>query len=117
MNISLSTKTFDPKGLIKLDFDSDSELQDYSRRATRTATLDGSASFDDLGFSWADVTFKLKFKDLTQTQADSLSYLCQNYGQLRVVTENGVFDVLVEKYAYKKGVGQMTLLVLEKVSA
>lgn len=116
MNLSLSTKTFDVNGLLQLEHDQDSETNNLKRRVSRTATLDGGATFDDMGFSWADAELKLKFKALTEAEATGLNYLCENYGELLAVNKDGVFNVLVNSLNIKAGAGDLSLLILEKVA-
>jgi hypothetical protein len=110
--ISISTKTFDLAGSIQLTPAHDSELVELVRRVSRSATLDGGATFEDMGFSWSDVSLDLRFDNLTQAQADQLGYICQNYGELIYIDKNGAFLVLLESSNFGKGGAQIKLLIV-----
>lgn len=112
MQISLSTQTYDPKGLLLLRYAPQSNDQELQRRVSRTATMDGGCTFDDFGFSWSDVDLSLQFESLTKEQGEQLSYLAKTYGVLTAVTNQGAFNVLVESYSYKEGRAELKLLIL-----
>lgn len=112
MFISLSTQTFDPNGSIYLKFDAKSADQDFTRRVSRTATMDGGCTYDDLGFSWSDVDLNLRFTSLSEAQENQLAYLAKTYGVLTAVTRHGAFKTLVESYSFKEGLAELKLLIL-----
>lgn len=112
MKISISTPTFDPSGLLLLSYDPESDSKQLSRRVSRTATMNGACTFDDLGFSWSDVTLNLKFSGISESEASSLDYLVKNYGALHIVTEEGAFVVVVESFSFKEGQAELRLLIV-----
>jgi hypothetical protein len=112
MHISISTPTYDPKGLILLDYDSKSQDGTLSRRVSRTATMDGGCTYDDLGFSWSDVDLSLQFLSLSKDQQEQLSYLVKTYGELVVVTRLGAMKALVESYSFRDGRADLKLLIV-----
>lgn len=112
MMISLSSQVFDPDGLIMLRYEATSTDSDFSRRVTRTPTMDGGCTFDDLGFSWSDVDLDLRFENLSESEEHQLSYLAKTYGVLTAVTRLGAFKALVESYSFKEGKAELKLLLL-----
>jgi hypothetical protein len=65
-----------------------------------------------MGFSWLDVSFDLRFNNLTQAQADQLNYICRTYGELLYIDKNGAFFVLLESSSFEKGGAQIKLLIV-----
>lgn len=112
MNISLSTQTFDPAGLLMLRYDPESSTSDLVRRVSRTATMDGGCTFDDLGFSWSDIDLSLRFSAISSEQESALAYLVKSYGLLTAVTNQGAFTVLVESYSFREGAAEIKLLIV-----
>lgn len=112
MYISLSSQVFDPNGNILLKYDPKSTDGDFTRRVSRTATMDGGCTYDDLGFSWSDVDLNLQFENISEQQETRLSYLAKTYGVLTAVTKQGAFDALVESYSFREGKAELKLLLL-----
>lgn len=114
-NISLSTKTFDPKGLLLLSYDADSGDKEISRRVSRTATMDGSCVYDDFGFSWTDTDLNLKLSNLSKEEDDLIVYLMKNYSAINAITAEGAFTVLIESYSFAEGKGNLKLLIVGEI--
>lgn len=86
--------------------------RDRSRRLTRTATLDCSASIYDGGYSDADRTFTLSLEAVSRDDGDTLSRWLQWYGTLLVATREGVFSCAPQRITETT----MTLLVKQKLA-
>lgn len=114
MKISISTPNFDPQGLLILSYDQNSDSKQLTRRVSRTATMNGGCTFDDLGFSWSDVTLNLRFSNISEADEASLSYLVKNYGALNIVTSEGAFVAVVESFSFKEGQAELRLLIVEE---
>lgn len=113
--ISLSAQSFDPKGLISLQYDNNSEIKNLERRVSRTATLDGGCSIDDFGFSWSDVSFNLKFSSIKEEEESALSYFVKTYGLINIVTKEGAFEALIEGYSFAEGNAELRLLIVRSI--
>lgn len=92
--IGLSAITFDPSGAAYL-FAHDlalrtTKVSDISRRATRTATIDGGASLYDAGHSDGDRTIRLGINK-SYPHLETVKYLVKNYSQITVTTIDGAF--------------------------
>lgn len=99
--IILSTRTFDLQGYMVLDTAPQTNFGTLSRRATRTATLDGGSSSTDLGFSWTDSVFKIVLAKLNDADLDNLKYLVQTYPLLVMSTKEGLFEGIISALSTK----------------
>lgn len=114
--ISISTPTFDVAGSEVLNPDIKSDIDTVERRVSRTKTLDGGVTIDDMGFSWGDVTLKLLFSALSEATAENIRRLTSSYTNLIVSTKDGVFSTSPSRFDNKEGVVTLTLLIKEKIS-
>lgn len=114
--ISITTPTFDAYGAEMLKPDTKSDYGSLDRRASRTKTLDGGVTIDDMGFSWGDVTLKMIFTNLNDVSAANLKRLTSSYSRLIASTKDGVFNVSPSRFEEKDGVVSITLLISEKLS-
>ncbi len=88
--ISLSATSYDPSGTIVM---SSRVINAYEaqRRGSVTATLDGSVSVYDGGYSFADQTLKCSINRPSKVLLEALSYLVAYYGQVITCCEIGAF--------------------------
>jgi hypothetical protein len=115
--ISLAAQTYDLNGAIMLRnvrLDT-SGLFNLSRRVNRSATLDGGAYIDDLGYSDGDRAVDVVLADPTEAQADTLEYLIRNYGILTVVLPDGAYEGAISAVAFSGGTLNFTVLLVGSV--
>lgn len=67
-----------------------SVIKNYSRRVSRTATLDGGSVVTDSGYTDTDRTLTIQTR-ITEAQETILKYLIQTYALLTVVTDEGCY--------------------------
>ena len=114
--IGIATPTYDLNGvLVLLDFIvSASNFRDLSRRSTRTATLDGSAVLNDLGFSDSDRTITLAIKP-TEDEESVLKNVVKFYSSVKLYIESDVFLANPQKLTYNRnGNVVLTLNIISK---
>jgi hypothetical protein len=87
---SLSATTYDPNGAIIVP-GRISNPYEAQRRGSVTATLDGSISVYDGGYTIADQTLKCTLTNPVKTLMESLRYLVAYYGQVITCCEIGAF--------------------------
>lgn len=92
--LSLSATSYDPNGALLIDAFIDNPYQG-ERRGSVTATLDGSVSVYDTGYSIADQTVTARVNNPTKQTLETLTYLVAYYGQVILCFERGVFKSLV----------------------
>lgn len=90
--MTLSTMTFDVLGSVSFMADRTSgNIESLARRGNVTATLDGGAYVEDMGFSDADREWDIKVVAPTVLQVMLLKYLVKTYSILIVASSEGVF--------------------------
>lgn len=113
--ISFSTPAFDLAGSVILIRTERSDIQNTSRRVSRSATLDGSVSISDLGFTDGDRTFRIKATRISAEIYEAMAYIQQNYPLVMISTERGIFLGAIENLSVSRGVLRATYLVKEKL--
>ena len=115
--IAITSINFDPDGHIVLRELASSDLGGVSRRVNRVATLDGGAAINDGGYTAADRTFRIDWAITSAAQFAAVQRMVRVYPRLRVHTADGVFVAAPESVNEQNGEGQITLLVLEELTA
>lgn len=113
--IALSSVTFDPDGHVLLRELPTSDLDAARRRVNRQATLDGGVAVNDYGFTHGDRTFTVRWVT-GRNEYDSVQRLVRLYGRLRVSTRSGVYLVAPDRVIRRNKEGELTLLVLERLT-
>lgn len=88
--ISIASPTYDTNGHIAIDAHP-YNLFDAARRGSVTATLDGSVSVYDTGYSVADQTIKCSVNRPDKTTLQRIQYIVAHYGQVVLSCEAGCF--------------------------
>jgi hypothetical protein len=114
--IGISTLTYDLDGHVIIREGVNSQNPVLSRRVTRTATLDGKATLNDLGFSDSDGTFFLSMMHVTQDQIDTLRHMIQNYSKLMLCFKHGAFEGVISSLDTNSLPILATFLIEKKVS-
>ena len=114
--ISLCTRTVDLAGDILLPERPGSAAQNYQRRISVTATLDGFSTIADMGFTASDNVFSLKFDDLTPAQIDRLKYLVTYYQVLTLASKDGVFVGTLNNLAAHTNPVECQFIVAQKLA-
>lgn len=89
-----------------------SKIRDAAARVSRTATLDGGAVIEHLGFSDGDRSFEISAK-LSQSQSEVLWSIFTNQTFLNISTEDGFFYGSIERCKVDNGIAKLTFLVKE----
>jgi hypothetical protein len=116
MRATLSTTTFDPLGYVEIDVLPESAFQERRRRTNRIATLDGSAVFNEFGYTEADKTIVLRWTVRDQVTEDAVDRLTRLYSRLNLSIDRGAWLVATEFFTPGAAESRLTLLVVEKIS-
>lgn len=116
MHAHLSTLTFDPAGAVALVCVPSTNTGDVRRRMSRIATLDGSATLNDFGFSEADRTIELEWPITSQAREAKVARLVRLYSRLLLCTAEGVWIVAPEVYRPGAKSARLRLLCIEKIT-
>lgn len=114
--IAIAAPVFDLTGAMVFKNVRDSDFDSVQRRVARTATLDGGAYVSDSGYSDADITLVLQIKELTELQVLTIRRLLKNYTNLVATTPRAAYSVSPTAFAYRSGIGTLTLFVRSKLS-
>lgn len=87
--------------------------QAQSRRAARSATIDGGCVVYDAGWSACDRTFTVKVPHASREQHDALAYLLRSYQTCVLSCEHGTFEVLLSGLVGDEGTLSVTAEVVE----
>lgn len=90
-SVTLASEVFDPRGSIVLDTKPESDLSTISRRVTRTATLDGGVTIDDLGYCPADFLLTIQIRIRRSDDEDRLLRLIRPTRPPGSITRAGRF--------------------------
>ena len=110
-SVTLASEVFDPWGSIVLDIKPESDLSTLSRRVTRTATLDGGATIEDLGYCAADSTLNIQILIRNPDDEGRLLRLIKLYPTLTLATRYGAFRGVVDYYHPQAGGASLRFLV------
>lgn len=110
--LGLSTKTYDTSGRVVLFnlIEQSSNIRDYRRRLTRTATLDTGAYIDDRGYYDGDRTIGVSATG-DKALFDSLLYITQNYSSLWIFLPDGAYNGNVQSLNQTGGNINLTILL------
>lgn len=115
MKVSLSAPVYDAQGYAWLTLADGTDMRTISRRANRIKTLDGSATFNDMGHSAADRTLVVVF----QEQGDDyrkVERMLKLYPFLIISTLDGVFYAKPVNLRQRGLKNTLRLLVKEELS-
>ena len=112
----LSATTFDPLGVVALDVFPETVRPPVRRRTNRIATLDGSAVFNDFGYSEADKTIALRWHVSYRATEESVDRLTRLYSRVRVAVDGAVYLAAIETYTPGATESEIVLLVVEKLN-
>lgn len=115
-SVSLSPVVFEPLGGVMLRAKPDSELAAIKRRVSRTATLDGGATIEDMGFTASDSEITINVIFETMSQEDKVLRLIRLYPLMTLATRYGCYVGVADFFKPSSGGGTIRFLVREQVS-
>jgi len=95
--IGISSVSYDPNGFVMLKEDVNTSIPVFSRRVSKTATLDGNSVVSDLGYSASDGDFSVEVSNISKEEIDTLIYLIKTYSVLRLSSNIGSFEVSMSR--------------------
>lgn len=98
--------------VVKFKENHKSKIRQFSRRVSRSATLDGDSIITDSGFTDTDRTLTLEGR-VTEDQRDDLEYMIENYSLWNVVTKGECLSCSPKQLLVDNGQLKLTLLVAE----
>jgi len=112
LTAAIATRTFDLLGSMYFYglIDSKSNLQEFTRRMSRTATLDTGAVIDDRGYYAGDRTIEINIPS-SQPAYDQLLYIIQNYGTLLIFLPDGAFTGNMQRMKQDNGTISFSFLL------
>ena len=113
--IGLSTPTYDPSGHIVLQCHIKNPYS-AERRSAVTATLDGSVSVYDTGYSIGDQTLSATLRDPTRAQLVTLQYLVAYYGEINLCCDSGAFRALLS-VSVSQNICALTMRLIRRLDA
>lgn len=116
--IGFSTVEYNLNGALMLEPRiENSDYRTVTRRLSRSQTLDGGVVLDDAGFSDGDRTMEFQFNDVSAEDVAALQAIAEDYPDIKVATEDGLFQGGLERVRVYNGVLYVRFLVSSKLSA
>jgi hypothetical protein len=115
--IGISTITVDATITLRtfyVDKTTREELNTYSRRVSRTPTLDGEAVVYDAGYAVADKTIYVRVYNRDESIISFFAWLVVAHNLIRVCTDNGVYEAVPSKCWEENNYAILETLVMEK---
>lgn len=113
--LTISAPVFDIDGHETIENPKIPGVTAFTRRVNRTPTLDGSAAFNDFGYSVADRTLDIEFTARDKAQADNLARMVKTYGRLIVSFDEGCFIGAPESYTPSDDTTQIRILIERRI--
>jgi hypothetical protein len=115
----VASYAWDLGGYVELEVDNSNTSGPTRRRVSRIATLDGSAVFNDAGYTEADRTIELSWNSALQSAtADAdIDRLVRTYTRVVVVTRSGAYLASPETFTQGAPDSRLTLLIVSKLSS
>ncbi|WP_339799675.1 hypothetical protein [uncultured Marinobacter sp.] len=115
--LTLSAPVFDIDGTLLIERPEPDGLTAFSRRVSRSPTLDGGAAVTDFGYSPADRTLRIEWTPRTLDEAENARRLVKSYGRLIVSFSEGCFFGAPESFDLTDGTVTINILVERQLSA
>jgi hypothetical protein len=113
--IAISTNIFDLNGTRIFPQKTNENLR-WSRRVSRTATLDGGVSIYDTGYAPGDRDIIVRVREASREVADWMAYILKTYNKIIVSTVESVFEgVPAESYVDYDGAAVMTINITKDI--
>lgn len=116
MMLTLNAPVFDLEGAILVPNPSPDGLTAFTRRVSRSATLDGGAAVTDFGYSPADRTLNIEWRPRTAAEVENARRLVQAYGRLIVSFHEGCFLAAPDSFDFADGEVTINLLIERQLS-
>ena len=115
--LTINAPVFDVEGNLLIESPDGDGLAAFSRRVTRTPTLDGGAAVADFGYSAADRTLTISWTPLSKSDVGVAKRLVQSYSRLIVSFSEGCFVGSPDSYDESDGTISITYLIERQLSA
>jgi hypothetical protein len=112
MRVGISSLYVDPVGAVLFDLNpAGSDTGNYSRRVTRTKTLDGGVALFDGGYAEGDRTIQLEPLNPSEELTSALRSLFKRYGAVLLFLEDGAYRAAPQNLFESRGRLRLTLLI------
>lgn len=92
MMVGLSTVEYDAFGSMMLKIAPGSTVNEFARRITRVATLNGETALTDMGYVVGESSLVFKISGLNNPGIDNLVRIVKNHSKVRISTKFGVYE-------------------------
>lgn len=116
MLVIITTVNYSPASPVELEIPDDAQVKDVSLRISRTATLDGYCTIDNMGLSHSDRTLKLQADRCSEETAAALWTLFQQGISCCLAVGDEMFQGYVSKYREVGSTITFTFLVEKRLS-
>jgi len=117
--IGISSATFDLNGdfIFHLkDYNVGDDLDEGTRRVTRTKTLDGGVYINDNGYTAGDKTINILLVNPIKTITEKLKNLLKNHGEVTISMNDEVLLCVPESYLLSGGNFRLIFLAKEELT-
>ena len=115
MRVTISASEFDMDGVVSVNAERNTETSEYSRRFTKSATLDGGATVADFGFTEADTLKTIEFKQDEETER-LLKHIIEYHADVNVSTKDGFYLATLAYFYPGDELATLQLSIREKIA-
>ena len=114
--MSIRTPLYDLNGFILFQEAANTSYPELSRRVTRTATLDGNSTINDMGYSDSDNSYIIRINNMPQSDILKLSTIIKTYALVYLSTREGVFYGAISSLNTANDPAEFTFLIKNRAS-
>lgn len=114
--ITIAAELFDLAGVLEFMPLADGEDRTFSRRISRTATLDQGVAISDRGYSDGDVTYVYRYKPVSKAHDETARRLLRTHPTVVLCNRDGVFRAAIETFQPGADQNEITLLVSARLN-
>ena len=114
--IGISTLTQNTAGSVTFETEKLTSIRDAPARVSRSATLDGGAVVNHLGFSHGDRTLRI-YARVLESVADALWAIFILGTMVNVATDEGMYRAAIDNLAVDNGLIKMVIVIKESLTS
>jgi hypothetical protein len=115
--VGIAARTYDPVGSIMVPSPSTPKELPFTRRVTRTPTLDGLCAVYDGGATATDSIVKIAVKSVSSAMASTVRHIVELHARVTITLPSGCYEAAPESVEVNGADLQATFLIVGVLSA
>lgn len=114
--IAITAEQFDASGVLEFTPIGNGADRTYSRRVSRSATLDQGVAISDRGYSDGDITYTYRYKPVSKAHDETAKRLLRVHPTVLLFNSDGAFRAVIQSFQPSDDQNEITLLVSARLS-